>query len=677
MKKNMKMFIVALSLCHLSYLALPYCSCAMVENSPANNSLNDHPPRKSAALLTLQSGNHEAYFTPRGMYIAGKQSLFVETFEGVDDGKPQRVGDGDISYHNLWPGIHLKYESRENGSIESIYHVEPGADLTTIQLSYNHSVSVENNGSLQFSHPSKNGHFSMTAPKAWQERDGITTPVDIRYTILDDHSIGFSAGSYDTTKSLYIDPIYEYHALLGNDSSYDTASNVALDSDGNIYVVGSSNDSWSVPIGGGFSALPKNPHSGDRDIVIIKFNREGTYQWHTFCGGTEHDDGRDIAIDQSGDIYVTGQTRSAWNGPMNELPIHAHSNPASPSPEIVIVKLNSDGAYQWHTFYGSTGLDIAYGITVDTSGDIIIAGNSGYTWGGSPQNSHSGGQDICVVKLSASGGYQWHTFHGSTGADYGYEIGVDSGGNIVVTGESDAAWNGPAPGSQPPLNQYSGGEDLVVLKLNSSGEYQYHSFYGSAGSDGGRGIAIDRAGNVYISGYSLAAWDGPGGTGPVNSYTGEEDILVLKLDASGSYQWHTFHGSTLDDGGKRAAVDQKGSVYIAGYSRVSWTGPAEQNPINDHTDDGIDDITVLKLNSGGKYQTHTFLGSIVLDYGNGVAVDGNGDIYIAGYSGTLWNGPGEIPPKYSVDDNDAITLIKCTGGLSFPWPVFLPAILKD
>ena len=125
--------------------------------------------------------------------------------------------------------------------------------------------------------------------------------------------------------------------------------------------------------------------------------------------------------------------------------------------DIFVLKLNSSGAYQWHTFYGSGGGDYGYGIAVDTNGNVYVTGISNATWG-SPINSHSGGDDIVVLKLNSSGAYQWHTFYGSDSYDWGYGITVDTNGNVYVTGHSNATWGSP-------INSHSGGDDIVVLKL--------------------------------------------------------------------------------------------------------------------------------------------------------------------------------------------------------------------
>jgi hypothetical protein len=165
------------------------------------------------------------------------------------------------------------------------------------------------------------------------------------------------------------------------------------------------------------------------------------------------------------------------------------------------LKLNSSGAYQWHTFYGSSVSDYARAISVDSSGNVYITGYSAATWG-SPLHAYSGGYDIFVLKLDSSGAYQWNTFYGSSYTDYTEGISVDSSGNVYITGYSYATWGSP-------LHAHSGASDIFVLKLNSSGAFQWHTFYGSSDYDYAEGISVDSSGNVYITGYSYATWGSP------------------------------------------------------------------------------------------------------------------------------------------------------------------------
>ena len=214
----------------------------------------------------------------------------------------------------------------------------------------------------------------------------------------------------------------------------------------------------------------------------------------------------------------------------------------------------------------------------------------------------------------------WHTFLGSASKDYGKAIAVDKSGNVYLAGWSESTWGSP-------VLPYSGGDDAFVAKLNSNGSLLWHTFLGSSNHDHGNGIAVDGSGNVYVGGRSYADWGLP-----VNSYSGGTDAFVAKLNSSGALLWNTFLGSSNIDYGNAVAVDGSGNVYLAGRSARYWGYPV--NPYS-----GGADAFAAKLNSIGERQWHTFLGSSGTDYGNAVAVDGSGNVYVAGRSYATWGSP--------------------------------------
>ena len=400
-----------------------------------------------------------------------------------------------------------------------------------------------------------------------------------------------------------------------------------------------------------------------------------TYAWHTFYGGSGYDRGRNIATDGSGNIYITGDSYVSWNGPAGQLPLHAHSG----GHDIYVLKLDSSGSYQWHTFYRWAGIwEATYGITTDRIGNVYVTAESDATWNGpdgeNPLHGHSGNIDISVLKLDSSGAYQWHTFYGGSDRNDPRSIVIDGSGNVYITGYSLATWSGPA--GQLPLHAHSGGSyyDIFVLKLDGSGSYQWHTFYGAAGgtSNAGFEIAPDGSGNLYITGPSNGAWNGPAGQLPLHGHSGNIDISVLKLDTSGAYQWHTFYGSSGDDQAFGLTTDENGKVYVVGFSDTSWNGPAGQPPLHVHSGGGpYGDILLLKLDSSGSYQWHTFYGSSDDDLGYGIATDRNGNVYVTGDSRASWNGPAGEPPlhPYGGPGNDLFVLKLDTSG-AYRWHTF-------
>ena len=346
-------------------------------------------------------------------------------------------------------------------------------------------------------------------------------------------------------------------------------------------------------------------------------------------------------------------------------------NPAYP--------LAIDPDYTWHTFYGDNSTH-GTGIAVDTDGYIYVSGYSFRSWNGpgsaAPLHAYTGSGDIVVLKLSSAGVYQWHTFYGSTENENSYGLDVDVNGNVYIAAVSNASWNGP--GDIAPLNAYTGGYDLTVLKLSSAGTYQWHTFYGASADDSVSAIRVDASGNSYFSGRSSAAWNGPGSVAPINAYTGSGDIVVLKLSSAGVYQWHTYYGSHLYDSAYDIALDKDANILVTGYSSYSWNGPGAIPPLNAFTEGNPTthegrDIVVLKLTKNGVYQWHTFYGTLIEDYGYAVAADKSGNVYVAGQSDYTWNGPGSASPlnpySHSIDGWDMV-ILKLSSTGAYQWHTF-------
>ena len=376
----------------------------------------------------------------------------------------------------------------------------------------------------------------------------------------------------------------------------EAVAGIAVDGSGNVYVIGDTDATWNGP--GGES--PLHAFSENSDFFVVKLNSSGVYQWHTFYGSSAEDYGYSIAVDGSGDVYVTGECSSTWSGSGGESPLHAYSGSAFN--DLFVLKLSSAGAYQWHTFYGSTVDDHSQSVAVDGSGNVYLAGYSSFGWDGpggeSPLHAHSEStlNNLLILKLSSDGAYQWHTFYGSSSYNYSSSAAVDVSGNVYATSHSYGNWNGP--GDESPLHAHSGtGWDVAVLKLDSSGAYQWHTFYGSPSDDLPYSVAVDGSGSAYVTGRSEATWSGPGDEGSLHSHSGFWDVFVLKLSAGGSYQWHTFYGvPSAYDYGVSNAIGGIGDVYVTGHSGSTWTGPSGESPLHAKSGDWTtEDLFVLKL----------------------------------------------------------------------------------
>jgi hypothetical protein len=459
--------------------------------------------------------------------------------------------------------------------------------------------------------------FRLIAPEPTVDHEPVLSASG-RSTIQS-QQVGFSLGDYDPAYPLTIDPSLTWHTFLGgsgNDGSY----SIAVDGSGNVYVAGDSNAAWGSPVRG---------YSGDYDAFAAKLDSSGALQWHTFLGGSGIDFGYSIALDGSGNVYVAGASTPSWGSPVRahsggyfdafaakldssgalgwhtflggsgsdtsysiavdgsgDVYVTGLSDAAWGSPiraysddyDAFVARLDSSGVLQWHTFLGGGGTDYGFGIVVGGSENVYVVGRSYGTWG-SPVRGYSGDYDAFAAQLDGSGALGWHTFLGGSEYDLGHSIAVDGSGNVYVAGDSSATWGSP-------IRAHSGGYlDAFTAQLGSGGVLQWHTFLGGSGSDYGRGIAVDGSGNVYVTGTSDAAWGAP-----VRGYSGGQDAFGAQLDSSGALQWHTFLGQSLNDYGGGIVVDGGGNVYVAGTSQATWGAPVR-------THSGDYDAFAAKLSS--------------------------------------------------------------------------------
>ena len=435
---------------------------------------------------------------------------------------------------------------------------------------------------------------------------------------------------------------FGWHTFYGSYDD-DEATGLAVDPGGNLIIVGHSRSTWNGPA----DQPPLHAHSEDPDVFILKLSPQGGYLWHTFYG-SNFNWGSKVALDHEGNIYVSGQSSFIpWNGPAGESPRHA---PDGDFPAFVL-KLNPDGVYQWHTFYGSgTGFERPT-IAVNQEGDLYLAGYSTAPWNGpageSPKIPFStdGSDNIFFLKLSTDGEYEWHMFYPRDDIP---SIAVDHEGNLFALLCTPAPFLWPFPETL----------DLLFLKINPEGDIlwlrQHGPAYGMCGNYGAD-IVLDPNGNIYALGDAACSWNGPEGQAPLHAQSDIFNIFVLKLDPQGEYVWHTFYGATrtqmdVDEAqvtSANIALDNHGRIYITGRSPTPWNGPDGQSPLNDP--DGAGGFFVLCLDEFGEYHWHAFYDGESYTVSNDLDVDPDGNVSAIGTSDATWHGPDGKPPlhKYS------------------------------
>ena len=377
---------------------------------------------------------------------------------------------------------------------------------------------------------------------------------------------------FDTTGSL------EWVKTYG-DSSFDRGLDIAIDSSDNIYVTGYFMD--TVNFGGG-NVTVTDPSSGGSDLFVLKLNSSGEFQWVYTVGGSENDNGKGIDVDSSGNVYISGIFKDTVNFGGGDITSHGNF-------DIFVLKLNSSGVFQWVYHAGGTGNDQAYPISVDTNGNVLVAGYFFDTANFTPASCTSrGSADIFVLKLTTSGLLNFIRCYGSTSVDYPWGVDFDSAGNAYITGGFSNTINFDCGNTTS-----SGSQDIFVMKLNSSGNCQWVYTVGDSDMDYGWALETDSSNNSYITGYFQDTVNFGGGN--ITS-VGNRDVFVLKLNSSGVFQWVYTAGGTEADYSYGLDIDSSGNIYAVGsfQSTVNFGG-------GNITSEGVYDVFAVKLNSSGQY----------------------------------------------------------------------------
>ena len=615
-------------------------------------------------LMQFTSGGHALGFASSGIYAAtGTHALRVDF---VEANPVQPMADSPagangllsrVTYSNLWPGISLTYDAPVGNILRSTYTLQPGADSKSIRLRYNAPLSLNKDGTLQIAF--QNGNMLESAPIAWQEMGGKRVPVDVRFSLsAAGYTVAFNVGAYNPHYALTIDPGLTWNSFLGG-SLDDYGRSLALDASGNVYVTGNSAAPWGCAV----DCTIIN-YTGDYDAFVAKLDAaSGALIWNSFLGGNGFDDSMGIAVDGSGNVYVTGYSAEAWGSP-----VRAYTGGV----DGFAAKLNSSGGLIWNTFLGGSEIDRSWGVAVGGDGSVYVTGNSIAAWSCLPTDctvrAFAGVEDAYIAKLTSSGDLTWNTFLGGGGTDVGYGITVDGSGNSYVAGYSSADWGSP-------VRPYSGDVDGFAAKLDSSGALTWNTFLGGSGADRSYGIDLDGSGNIYVVGSSYAAWGSP-----VRSYKGGlADGFAAKLTPSGALTWNTFLGGSGYDFNYGIAVDASGNAYVAGSSDATWG-----IPLRDYSSD-LDGFAA-KLTPSGVLAASAFVGGSGIDKVYGIAVfNGDQTVYVSGYSNVAWGSPARAytsgndtfvakldltPPVVNVDDFS-------TPGIIAALPITIPMADKD
>jgi hypothetical protein len=349
----------------------------------------------------------------------------------------------------------------------------------------------------------------------------------------------------------------------------------------------------------------------------------------TFLGGDGEDAGQAIAVDPANNAYVTGSSAST-NFPTTA---GAFQSINVGGDDVVVSKLTPDGtALVYSTYVGGGLADHGMGIAVDDLGNAYVTGDTASTdfptTTGAFQRTNNGGTDAFVFKLNPTGtALVYSTFMGGTKDDHGTAIALNSAGEAFITGDTTST-NFPTAGGFQAAND--GGADAFVGELSADGTKQvYSSFLGGKNDDFGTGIAINSAGQVYVTGFTVSS-DFPTTAGAYQrSSPGGLNAFVTEVSAGGSATiFSTYLGGTQDDRGRAIALDTNGDVFVTGDTN-SVNFPTTTGAVQ-ASGGGLDAFVTKLAPNGASLVYSTYFGGSGNDIGRGLAVDGNGFAYITG-----------------------------------------------
>ena len=299
-------------------------------------------------------------------------------------------------------------------------------------------------------------------------------------------------------------------------SSNDTGRGVAVDSSNNIYVTG-------VTAG----SLDGNTHLGEQDIFLVKYYDNGTKQWSTQYGTSVSDIAHGVAVHSTSSIYVTGETRGGLDNYTN-----------SGDKDIFLVKFNAaNGARLWTRQLGTDKEDVGYGVALDSNGNIFVTGSTSASL---DSQTYSGNSDIFLVKYYDNGTKHWTKQLGTTSQDVAYGLTVDSSGHIYVTGFTKGnAWN--VTGYNDNVSN-KGNSDVFLVKYYDNSTLDWTVLLGTASlnkAEEGRSVTVDSgspSSYLYLTGLTEGALYG--------SNLGNYDVFLAKYNLAGTSEWTRQMGTS-------------------------------------------------------------------------------------------------------------------------------------
>jgi len=625
-----------------------------------------------AVLYAVRSGGYDLMFTKRGpaLTVAGSHRVDISLPNSNPDATIEALGKlptrtdyflgardqwhtnianySRIRYDAVYPGVDVVYYGRQN-QLEFDFVLQPGADPRAIRLRFQGArhLSITPEGDLAFDFG--NGRMLQKKPLIYQE-DPLTAArreIPGRYVKLAGNVVALRLDGYDRKRPLVIDPTLVYCSYMGG-AGTDKITAVQVDSQGHLYVAGSTTTSDLLATNDAYSTT--NPSQTGIFVAILDSTPSSGFPvlYLTYIGGGGADIPLAMVVDSEENVYLTGTTTST-NFPVTVNAVQttgAGSVVAAFALELNPFGLSGGVSLVYSTFLGgTTGDSSGNGIAVDRKGLIYVIGStkatdfplsdSAYqsvTWG--PQDAF-----LCQIDPNA-GVLNYSTYLGGELADQGLFIAVGANGLVyfAVTTES----------TEFPMAGYAYNYNLTapfgivigVMDMTQSGANSlvYSTYFGGSDIQEVRGMAFDAAGNLLVTGYTLATDFPvtPDAVQPKPGGNGDAFVSVLNpLGFPNFLVYSTYLGGSQGEVAYGIAGDKAGYIYVTGYT-LSPNFPTTGDAIEPNWGGGID-LFVTKLKPGipgpAGLQSSTYIGQRGVYSPSSLVLGRDGSIYVVGAGG--------------------------------------------
>jgi len=553
-----------------------------------------------------------------------------------------------VRYTGVRPGVDVVFHGHGR-HLEFDLILAPRIDVADVALAFEgvDRLEVDERGDLLLHTPA--GVLRQPPPVVYQDVGGSRRVVAGGYALAGPGRVGFHVAGHDPSRPLVIDPVLLYSSYLGGsgeegDTLYGAVSSIAVDAAGNAYVTGVTRSLDFPTTPGADRAL-----GGDMDAFVAKFAPDGALVYSTYLGGPCEDHGRGIAVDAAGNAYVTGRAHDRLcfeNGLQSGA---------------LVAKLDPTGAVVYfRTFSGQySDTSVGQAIAVDGQGNAYVTGLTTATDFPTTPGAYrttacySFFADGFVLKLGAAGdSLLYSTYLCGSEHESPNDIAIDAAGNAYVAGSTHSHDFPTVNALQPQHRGGPGASTGFVAKLNPTGsDLVYSTYLGGSTDDAIQGIAVDAAGNVFVTGVTVSS-DFPTTPGVLQPDPGPRlcfgtlcsDAFVARIaPTGGALVYSTYLFGEGHDGGTRIAVDAAGHAYVAGATSSLYF------PILDavqSSNRGLDDAFVVKLSPDGTRLVYsTYLGGGPLpgstaytegsDVAVDIAIDAAGNAHVVGATTSL------------------------------------------